>query len=70
MLKDYTFQPIYSSAVPDNFKSEGGSTQKGGKKKISLIFDTDTRNFSVSEKGCSKQLDPPPPPLDPPALTF
>jgi hypothetical protein len=30
LLKDYTFQPIYSSADPDNFKRKGGSTQKGG----------------------------------------
>ena len=30
MLKDYRFQPIYSSTDPDNFKREGGSTQKGG----------------------------------------
>jgi hypothetical protein len=30
-------EPIYSSAVPDNFKSEGGSTQNGGKKKKKTV---------------------------------
>ena len=47
MLKDYTFQPIYLSADPDNFKMEGGS--KSNQIVLFKVEITITHNISSSE---------------------